>query len=193
MNIANKLTVSRFFLSIIYFVLLYLTLDGERLNEPILNASLALFIIAALTDAVDGYFARRTNTVTHFGRIADPFVDKILICGSFIFFVTWPPLDFFLSSWMVVVIVTREFLVHGIRALAESKGIAFPSTAWGKQKTFIQCITIIWILFHLGHLQGLLWSEVILSALIWLMLISTVFSGLTYFYKARQLLRKMDE
>lgn len=189
MNLPNKITVSRFFLSIIYFVLLYFAVFGEAVEVGIIDISLAVFIVAALTDALDGYLARKYKMITYFGRIADPFVDKILICGSFIFFLSWNVLFPFLSSWMVVVIITREFLVHGIRGMAESRGIAFPSTAWGKQKTLIQCLTIIWIIFYVGHLRDQAIPMTVLKSFIWLTIISTVISGLTYFYKARQLLR----
>lgn len=189
MNLPNKITVSRFFLSIIYFVLLYFAVYKSTINIRMLDISLAVFIIASLTDVLDGYLARKYKMVTLFGRVADPFVDKILICGSFIFLVSWDVVQPYLSSWMVVVIVTREFLVHGIRGMAESRGIAFPSTAWGKQKTLIQCLTIVWILFYVGHLQADAIAINIMFSLIWLTIISTVISGLTYFYKARQLIR----
>ena len=153
MKISNKVTVFRFILSIIYFILLYLGVDkdgiGERFNKPILYLSLGVFIVAALTDILDGYLARKYNIITKFGRMADPFVDKILICGSFIFFVGWVSLRPFIDSWMVLIIVIREFLVHGMRTIVESHGISFGSTTWGKQKTLIQCLTVIWTLFYL--------------------------------------------
>ena len=196
MNIPNKITVSRLVLSIIYFVLLYLAgLDTipEKFDKAIFYAGMAVFSVAALTDVLDGYLARRYNIVTKFGRIADPFVDKVLICGSFIFFVSWPSLKPFISSWMVLVIVFREFLVHGLRTIIESKGISFGSTVWGKQKTLTQCITIIWTLFYLVYLrynpEMEWWAGTILHSLIWLTLFSTVFSALTYFYKTRKMLR----
>ncbi|MEW6027730.1 MAG: CDP-diacylglycerol--glycerol-3-phosphate 3-phosphatidyltransferase, partial [Planctomycetota bacterium] len=193
----NKVTTARFILSIIYFVLLYLAgLDEkpEKFDKPIFYAGMVVFIIAALTDTLDGYLARRYNIVTKFGRIADPFVDKVLICGSFIFFVSWPDLKPFVSSWMVLVIVFREFLVHGLRTIAESKGVSFGSSIWGKQKTFTQCITVIWTLFYLVYMRytaGEWWSAVLLKSLVWLTLFSTVFSALTYFYKIRKMLREV--
>ena len=201
MNIPNKITVSRLVLAIIYFILLYLAgLDTipEKFDKAIFYSGMVVFSVAALTDVLDGYLARRYNIVTKFGRIADPFVDKVLICGSFIFFVSWPSLTIipkpypFISSWMVLVIVFREFLVHGLRTIAESKGISFGSTVWGKQKTFTQCITVIWTLFYLAYMRytgGEWWAGTLLHALIWLTLFSTVFSALTYFYKIRKMLR----
>lgn len=197
MNIPNKVTVSRLFLAIVYFFLLHLAgLDErpERFDRVIFYAGMAVFIVAALTDALDGYLARKYNIVTKFGRIADPFVDKVLICGSFIFFVSWPSLKPFISSWMVVVIIFREFLLHGLRTIAESKGVSFGSNIWGKQKTMIQCITIIWALFYLVYLRdtsGASWSAIILHSLIWLTLFSTVFSAVIYFYRTRKMLREV--
>ena len=184
-------------LSIVYFILLYLAgVDEipEKFDKAIFYAGMVVFIIAALTDTLDGYLARRYNIVTKFGRIADPFVDKVLICGSFIFFVSWPSLKDFISSWMVLVIVFREFLVHGLRTIAESKGVSFGSSIWGKQKTFTQCITVIWTLFYLVYMRytdGQWWSAVLLKSLVWLTLFSTVFSALTYFYKIRKMLREV--
>lgn len=198
MNIPNKVTVSRFILSIIYFTILYLGVDTneipERIHNQLLYAGLILFIIAALTDILDGYLARHYNIMTKFGRIADPFVDKVLICGSFIFFNGWASLKPFIGSWMVLVIVVREFLVHGLRTIAESRGVSFGSTIWGKQKTFIQCITVIWIIFYMVYLrntEGNWWGGIILQLLIWLTLFATIFSAFTYFYKIRQMLKQV--
>ncbi|MFH1227506.1 MAG: CDP-diacylglycerol--glycerol-3-phosphate 3-phosphatidyltransferase [Planctomycetota bacterium] len=192
MNLPNKITVSRFFLSIIYFILLHFSVHKSVINPKLLDVSILIFMIAALTDALDGYLARKYKMITNFGRIADPFVDKILICGSFIFFLDWDVLNSFLSAWMVVVIITREFLVHGIRGMAESKGIAFPSTVWGKQKTLIQCLTIISILLYTGYFLNNSLAGIILRSLIWLTIISTVISGFTYFLKVKQLIKKSD-
>jgi CDP-diacylglycerol---glycerol-3-phosphate 3-phosphatidyltransferase len=198
MNIPNKVTVSRFILSIIYFILLYSGVNSnkipEHIHNPLLYASLIVFIIAALTDIIDGYLARHYNIMTKFGRIADPFVDKVLICGSFIFFNGWISLKPFLGSWMVLVIIVREFLVHGLRTIAESRGISFGSTVWGKQKTLIQCLTVIWVIFYMVYLRntdGDWWGGIILQSLIWLTLFTTIFSAVTYFYKIRQMLKQV--
>ncbi|MFA5794537.1 MAG: CDP-diacylglycerol--glycerol-3-phosphate 3-phosphatidyltransferase [Candidatus Brocadiia bacterium] len=192
MNLPNKITVSRFFLSIIYFILLYFSVHKDVINPKMLDVSIVVFLIAAVTDALDGYLARKYKMVTNFGRIADPFVDKILVCGSFIFFVSWDALNPFLSAWMVVVIITREFLVHGIRGMAEAKGIAFPSTSWGKQKTLVQCFTIVAVLLYVGYFRNRPVPGIILHSFIWLTIISTVISGLTYFLKAKQLVSRSD-
>jgi CDP-diacylglycerol--glycerol-3-phosphate 3-phosphatidyltransferase len=197
MNLPNKVTVSRLFLAIVYFFLLHLAgLDErpEKFDKAVFYAGMAVFIVAALTDSLDGYLARRYNIVTKFGRIADPFVDKVLICGSFIFFVSWPSLKPFISSWMVLVIIFREFLLHSLRTIVESKSVSFGSNIWGKQKTFVQCIAIIWTLFYLVYLRytsAESWAAVMLHSLIWLTLFSTVFSALIYFYQTRKMLREV--
>ncbi|MDI6732512.1 MAG: CDP-diacylglycerol--glycerol-3-phosphate 3-phosphatidyltransferase [Planctomycetota bacterium] len=195
MNIANKVTVSRFILSIVYFVLLYLA-ERDNFDKTILYGGLIVFIIAALTDSLDGYLARRYKIITKFGRIVDPFADKILICGSFIFLATWEPLRQFLSGWMVLVIVVREFSLHGLRVIAEAQQIPFASTVWGKCKTTTQCITIIWLLFYLVYFRGTAnewWAVVIGQSLIWLTLFSTVFSAVIYFYQIRKMLKQVVE
>jgi len=196
MNLPNKVTTLRFILSIIYFVLLYFSIKDiqktEYINKPILTIGLIIFIIAALSDVLDGYLARKYNASTQFGRIADPFVDKILICGSFVFFLGWGSMHDFIGSWMVLLVIVREFLVHGLRTIAEAKGISFGANIWGKQKTMIQCFTIMWGLAYLLYFKDLSeywWTATILHSLIWLTLFTTVFSAFTYFYKIRKMLR----
>lgn len=191
MNLPNRLTVGRLFISIIYFVILSFAYKDGVFQSKLLDISSGLFIIALLTDALDGYLARRYKMVTNFGRIADPFIDKVLICGSFIFFVSWGPMHDFMPTWMVVVILAREFLVSGLRAFAESKGIAFGSSFWGQNKMTTQGITIIWILVYFSHLKALQlgWTSIVFILLVWLTFVITVFSGLSYlihFYRLRK-------
>ena len=140
MNLPNKLTVLRFLIAIVYFIILSFYDKAEAATAWLMRPALLLFIIAALTDFFDGYLARRYQTVTKFGRISDPLIDKIIICGSFIFFTGWNNLNYFLPPWIVVVIVAREFMVSGLRGLMESHGIPFASTIWGKQKMLCQTI-----------------------------------------------------
>ncbi|MCK4909105.1 MAG: CDP-diacylglycerol--glycerol-3-phosphate 3-phosphatidyltransferase [Planctomycetes bacterium] len=194
MNIANRVTVLRFLIGIIYFVLLSfydgsVNLKGADHQETkwLLLLGLILFIIAALTDLLDGYLARKYNIVTKFGRVSDPLIDKIIVCGSFIFFVSWNNLNMFLPTWIVVVIIGREFLVSGLRGFLESEDIPFASTMWGKLKMLSQIITISCILFYLCYLSEMNWAGVVLKGLIWLTLVATVVSGLTYLWKIKSL------
>ena len=181
-NLPNQLTISRLVLSIILFVLIAL---GYYLP------SLFLFIIAASTDWLDGYFARKYGMVTVLGRIMDPFADKLIICGTFIFLAAIPNSG--MAPWMVVVIVGRELLVTTIRAYFEQQGIDF-SAAWsGKVKMFLQCIaagvSIGYLAFY-GHMaEPPAWTAWVLAGWIWAAVISTIYSGVVYVQKAAQMVR----
>lgn len=189
MNLPNRLTLMRFFISIIYFVAIAFVYYNGEFRGYLLDVGLGLFIVAFSTDILDGYLARRYQMVTDFGRIADPFIDKVITCGSWIFFVSWIEMRSFLPAWIVVVIITREFIVSVIRTYAEIHHIPFGSSSFGQHKTTIQSLTIIWILFYLGHLSQdqSLWAMVVLKASIWLTLLSTVFSGISYLFIYRRL------
>jgi CDP-diacylglycerol--glycerol-3-phosphate 3-phosphatidyltransferase len=195
MNLANRLTLSRLFISIIYFVMLFFSYKDRIFHTAFIDCALGLFAIAILTDILDGYIARRYKMVTNFGRLADPFIDKVLVCGTFVFFVSWAPMQYFMPAWMLVVILGREFLVSALRAFAESKGIAFGSSLWGQHKMTTQSLTILWALIYWGYLAigAAIWPAVILRAFVWLTLITTIISGLSYildFYKlSRQVKR----
>ncbi len=188
-NIANRVTIGRFALTIVLFgIMHFLQTERLRAGSPGAMAALALFIVIAATDWLDGHLARSRNMVTPFGRIADPFVDKVVVCGSFIFLASVPALKPYLSPWIVVVVILREFLVNGIRSYLESRGIDFSAAASGKLKMVIQCISI-------GCLLGLLaldhprWVAVLSRVSVALAVIVTVLSGVSYTVRATRLLR----
>jgi CDP-diacylglycerol--glycerol-3-phosphate 3-phosphatidyltransferase len=189
MNLPNRLTVLRLILACIYFALLTFAENKGIFNPALLDIALGLFIVAIITDILDGYLARKYNLVTNFGRIADPFVDKVLICGTFVFFVEWSQLREFMPAWMLVIILGREFLISAIRAFAESKNIAFGSSSWGQHKMTIQSITIIaalaYLRFFLTHQT--FWVVVTLKVLFWLTLATTIISGMTYIFYSRKI------
>lgn len=133
LNIPNCITLGRLGLSVIFFFLL----AGE--NEELLMLGFVVFVVACLSDVIDGYVARRLNLVSSFGRIADPFVDKILLCGAFVLLIGD---GVGVEKWMVVVILSREFLVTGIRGYVESRGKPFPAEIAGKLKTLFQVIAV---------------------------------------------------
>ena len=187
MTLANRITSVRFLLCIVYYVLL--SLMARKPDVNLLSAAFVLFQIIAWSDLLDGYIARKYKHVTHFGRIADPLVDKILVCGSFIFFLTIDPLDKIFTAWFAVVVLGREFLVSGIRGAAEAAGIPFGANFWGKAKTFIQNVTVGWGLGFTAWLQDVRWMEIGLQVLVWVTLAATVVSGATYVLDARRLLR----
>lgn len=186
MNLPNKITSGRFVGTVAF--LACLGWGSEQKDPRILTAAFVLFQIAAWTDLLDGYLARKYQQVTHFGRIADPLVDKILVCGAFIFFLTIEPLNRIFSAWFAVVVLGREFLVSGIRGAAEAAGIPFPASAWGKIKTFVQNVAVGWGVGHAAWLPDSRWSTLVLTGLMWATLAATVVSGATYAMNARRLL-----
>lgn len=190
MTLANKVTSGRFLLTVVYFGLLVFVPEKAAGRSPaLLDAAFILFLVIAWSDLLDGYLARKYKEVTHFGRIADPLVDKILVCGSFIFFLKIDPLPEIFTAWFVVVILGREFLVSGIRAAAEAAGIPFGATFWGKLKTFVQNVAVGTGLCFAAHFTGARWTELLTNGLMWLALAATVISGATYAWDAKRLLR----
>ncbi|MHC2066502.1 CDP-diacylglycerol--glycerol-3-phosphate 3-phosphatidyltransferase [Bremerella sp. T1] len=142
-NVPNTLTGIRFLLSIVAFVLLPL---------HFIWAALAIFIIAVSTDWIDGYWARKYNQVTQFGRIFDPFVDKIIICGTFVFLVALPGSG--IAAWVAVVVMGREMLVTVIRSFVEQHGGDFSANWPGKWKMVFQCASAILSMIVLGMDEG---------------------------------------
>lgn len=198
-NLPNQITISRLVLAAVFFALL----SRFSIRDPrtwLLDACLILFLVAALTDWLDGYLARKRNQVTSLGRMLDPFVDKVLVCGAFVLFIGPGFVDGELHNvtavapWMVVIIIARELLVTGLRGFSESRGLAFGADAFGKAKTVIQMSTAVWILFFVAHCdlsdRGST-PAVMAMVLIWLSVAVTAISGLNYLYKARHIL--MDE
>jgi CDP-diacylglycerol--glycerol-3-phosphate 3-phosphatidyltransferase len=211
LNIPNQITIGRIFLAAAFFTLLGLYRPAGS-SSTLLGAGFVLFVLAALSDVLDGYLARRWNQVTAFGRIVDPFVDKVLVLGAFIM-LAGP--DFTLSAtasqlerdlpgwltggmgsavqtWMVVVILAREFIVSAIRGFAESQGIEFPAIGAGKLKMLTQSFAIGSILFVLAWTPQWpvgIWVKIIS---VWVALIITVFSGVVYIRHSYKLLKRHD-
>jgi CDP-diacylglycerol--glycerol-3-phosphate 3-phosphatidyltransferase len=140
MNLANRLTVSRFFLSLAFVIALSVDLPFR------FTAALFLFLVAGITDYADGEIARRFNMETDFGRLMDPLVDKIMMAAAFICLV---PLKA-VPAWVATVIVSREFLITGLRLLAAAKGRVLSAEKLGKHKTAWQIITAIFFLLMLA-------------------------------------------
>lgn len=186
MTLANWVTTGRLALSLVYFGLLagWSPADGPGL----MWGALALFSVVCFTDWLDGYLARLYREETDFGRVADPVVDKIAVCGSFVFFLKLDMVQEFVAAWMVVVVLAREFVVHGVRAVAESRGIKFGASTWGKLKMILQCSAVIGVLGYCAHFHAVAYYPVLLKSAMALMLFSTVVSGLIYLVDARQIL-----
>jgi len=190
-NLPNQLTSLRLVLAVIMFCLIPWGTGATYL------AATGLFLLAAGTDWLDGYVARKYNLVTTLGRILDPFADKVIVCGTFIFLVAVPemagvPLG--LRAWMVVVIVARELLVTALRSFLEKGGTDFSAKMSGKLKMVFQCAAAALALFYLSvsaygaDWSGWLWLPLVAS--IWAAVILTIYSGLVYVRAAVRLLRK---
>src|SRR5437016_14353033 len=136
MNLPNKLTISRFVLTIAFLAVMF---SRVRFHETI---ALVLFIAGGVSDFLDGFLARRHKLITNFGILMDPLADKIMVCSAFIAFVglKW------ISAWMVVIVVARELAITGLRLLAASKNVVLAAEGYGKHKTISQIVAIISIL-----------------------------------------------
>lgn len=184
MNLSNALTLSRLLLTIVFVIALSFVFPCSHL------LALGAFSLAAFTDWLDGYIARRCAICTNFGRLMDPLADKILVTASMI---TLIPFHIF-PPWVVAIVVGREFLVTGLRLLAMDQGVLLEADPLGKQKTAWQLITILFYLFLLAadklSASLLIWGwSVIGPCLIGGMVLITLLSGGVYLWKYRSLLR----
>jgi len=182
LNVPNQLTISRLVLSIVLFVLI---------GMKVYLWGLVVFLIAASTDWLDGYWARKYGQVTNLGRILDPFVDKIIICGTFVYLVAVP--DSGVTAWMAVVVIGRELLVTALRSYLEGEGADFSATMSGKLKMVLQCVAAALALYALHESQAeggaspnLLWAVTIS---VWAAILITLYSGVAYIHRAIVLLR----
>lgn len=187
LNLPNLITVSRFVLAVVLFVLI--DLDGWW------RTSAVLFVVAALTDFLDGYLARKYGQVTVLGRILDPFVDKIIICGAFIFLQgkTAGELTSGVTGWMTFVIVARELFITSLRALVEQQGKDFSAKWSGKIKMALQCAAVLLCLLSLSQpfMASLADAGISLGAVHWIRDLAlwgtvaiTVYSGVEYVVRA---------
>ncbi len=186
MNLPNRLTLLRLAMTAVFVASLSVDFPFNH------TLALALFLIAMLTDYFDGQIARRLNLITDFGKLMDPLADKVLTASAFICLLPYHAL----APWAVIVIISREFLITGLRMLAGSKGIVLPAEKLGKHKTAWQMGTIIYFLLllaakdwdkQLPPLFSTLWTQVGLT-LVTVTVILTVYSGLAYLWKNRGLI-----
>lgn len=189
MNIPNQLTVGRLGMVVLFSICMSLDFSYSRF------LALVLFLVATLTDYLDGMLARRWNLETDFGKLMDPLADKILTAAAFIFLVA----DDLLPAWAVIFIISREFLITGLRTLASSKGIVLPAEKIGKHKTAWQMICILFFLGLSAAGQMLaqpiadfppLWNLMGTLLIAWTTLL-TVWSGAAYLWKHRSLLQTL--
>ena len=195
MNLANKLTIFRIILVPIMVIIPFLGIDGELLNIPIEYWIIDLiFIIASITDKLDGYIARSRNQVTTFGKFLDPLADKILVLSAMVILVEMGKLP----AWIPIIVLAREFIVSGFRLIAVEKGgVVIAASVWGKIKTVTQMIALIsafvdigaFFSFINGGLSGVyLIINIVTSVMMLVSTIATIFSGIDYIWKGRKIL-----
>jgi CDP-diacylglycerol--glycerol-3-phosphate 3-phosphatidyltransferase len=179
-NVPNSLTVSRLVLAVAVYALI---------ESGAYGWALGLFLIAAATDALDGYFARLLKQESPLGRQLDPLIDKVIVAGCYIYLTTIPGTG--VRPWMVTAIVVRELLIQGLRSLLEGQGQPFGARTAGKLKTVVQCASIAAILLVLW-LQAPVPSTLswIRDGLTWLAVVLTIYSGLVYIRIAMPSLRR---
>lgn len=179
MNLPNKLTVLRVIM-IPFFVAFMLTDIGGEYGKYI---ALAIFVVASLTDLLDGHLARKHNLVTNFGKFMDPLADKLLVCSAMICLVEMQRL----AAWMVILIISREFIISGFRLIASDNGVVIAASYWGKFKTTFQMLMIILLILDLGGAFTL-----IETAVTWIALALTVISLIDYLIKNKGILLEGD-
>jgi len=178
-NLPNLITCSRLVMAAALFVLLALVQRGVLANARLwLNVSLVIFITAGFTDVLDGYLARKWELVTVFGRIVDPFADKVIVCGTFVFLI--PIEGSHVAPWVVVTVLARELLIDGLRGYAESKGVAFPAMWSGKLKMFAQSACLTWILAAVANWPQASWAATANQCMQYLVVGACVISGWHY-------------
>jgi CDP-diacylglycerol--glycerol-3-phosphate 3-phosphatidyltransferase len=187
LNLPNLITLSRLLLAFVLFVLIYM--HGYWITAAV------VFVLAAATDALDGYIARRYGKITALGRILDPFADKIIICGAFIFLLDkkvetetgelWSGVN----AWMVIIVVAREMFVTSLRGFLEQEGKDFSASLSGKLKMVLQCVAVTASLLSLEDRFSGEAFKLLRDVLLWSAVVVTIWSGLVYVVRAIALLR----
>ena len=176
MNLPNKLTTLRVIM-IPFFVIFMLTGWGGEASKWI---SLAIFIVASLTDLLDGHIARKHNLVTNFGKFMDPLADKLLVCSALICLIQLGQLP----AWVVIIIISREFIISGFRLVAADNGIVIAASYWGKFKTTFQMIAVILMIFNIPALATVTMIMLVIAVVL------TVISLVDYVAKNIEVLTK---
>ena len=175
MNLPNKLTVLRVIL-IPFFVVSMMIENGA--NQTFRYVAAAIFIIASLTDMLDGKIARKYNLVTNFGKFMDPLADKLLVCSALICLIELNALP----AWMVIIIISREFIISGFRLIASDNGVVIAASYWGKFKTTFQMVSVVLLILDIPALAF------VTTICVWIALLLTIVSLVDYIYKNHKIL-----
>ena len=174
MNLPNKLTILRMIMIPVFLVVLYIPGLGMAGNI----AAAAIFILASITDFLDGKIARKYNLVTNFGKFMDPLADKLLVCSALIALVDFDKV----AAWIVIIIIAREFIISGFRLIASDNGVVIAASYWGKFKTTFQMISVILLIVRIPALT------VLTQICVWTALVLTVISLVDYIAKNHKVL-----
>lgn len=196
MNLANKLTIFRMVLVPVMVIIPYLGLQGELWGIPVAMLLMeAVFVVASITDKLDGYIARSRNQVTTFGKFLDPLADKILVLAAMVLLVEANKIP----AWIPTIVLAREFIVSGYRLVAVEKGgQVIAASVWGKLKTVTQMVALILVFidnnyffsFVNGGLEGFpLVLNILSSVMLAISTVATVFSGYDYLKNGKDLLK----
>ena len=186
LNLPNKLTLIRMFLAPIYLVLMLIEFPYHYI------VALAVFSVASLTDMLDVKIARNNNLITVFGKLLDPLADKMLTTAALLAFMR----EGWCSIWIVMIVLTREFAVAGVRLIATAQGIVIPANYWGKAKTVSQMVFTIVIMllaeldatFDIFANAGWFTLARVSNIMLWITAVLTVVSGITYFVDSKKLI-----
>lgn len=186
MNLPNKLTIFRAILIVPFVLLLLGGYHGWGWFEAIFGGimeyvdfiALAIFIIASLTDLIDGKIARKYNLVTNFGKFMDPLADKLLVCAALIALVEMGRIP----SWIVIIIISREFIISGFRLIASDNNVVIAASYWGKFKTTFQMIMVCLMIANISQLQ------ILTDIVMWISLALTVISLVDYLVKNKNVM-----
>jgi CDP-diacylglycerol--glycerol-3-phosphate 3-phosphatidyltransferase len=200
MGLANAITLGRGALTLVLWGVI--VAGGGSPDETPWTLAIVLFLVTALTDALDGMVARARGETSAFGRMADPLVDKLLVIGTMVVLLGIPSLQGVLPAWMVALILARELVVTAVRAVMEARQVAFGASLSGKWKMVLQCAAVVATLTHgagfwlahtevpgLGALPGGATTWNVAHVLVWAALVVTVASGVSYVRRALGLLR----
>lgn len=180
MNLPNKLTTFRVIL-IPFFVFFMLAPNMTGINNYI---AAAIFIVASLTDLLDGKIARKYNLVTNFGKFMDPLADKLLVCSAMICLIQTGQL----AAWIVVIIIAREFIISGFRLIASDNGVVIAASYWGKFKTTFQMLMVIVLILNVQ----MPFFQILGKILTYAALILTVVSLIDYIVKNKDVLKEQN-
>lgn len=177
MNLPNKLTILRVCM-IPFFVAALLWQGGENFSMRV--AADVIFIVASLTDMLDGKIARKYNLVTNFGKFMDPLADKLLVCSALICLIELGQLP----AWVVIIIISREFIISGFRLVASDNGVVIAASYWGKFKTVFQMTAVILMILNLDSSL----YQTVTSLILWIAVALTVISLADYIIKNHKVL-----